>query len=162
MRQTLLAGPRLKIRINGIIAGYISDFNYTVNQGQKLTYGVDSPFPVEVAQGGTASSVSGSMAVWRPVGTSPETWGLLSARSGDSVASAVTDSGTPQGSMLGTAQYSTIEILDRQSETILVTIIDVMFSSQSWSVAQRGLMRGTVEFQGRFVVHPSPNGGSFF
>lgn len=162
MRQTLLAGPRLKVRINGIIAGYVSAFSYSVGQGQKLTYGVDSPFPTEIAQGGSPSNVTGSMTVWRPMGASPESWGLLSARSGDSVASAVVDSGTPGATMLGTAQYTTIEILDRESESILVTILDVMFASQSWSVEKSSLMRGTVEFQGRFVVHPVPGGSSFF
>jgi hypothetical protein len=143
--SNLITAPELKVRINGVLAGYATGFSYRVTQGQKMTFGVDSPFPQEIAQGAAPSFVEGQFTVLRPQGGSPEAWGFMTPRSS---VDGLTETGDPQSTALGSAKYSTIEITNRESDELIIKITHVMFDRQDWQVSARGLMQGSVSFQG--------------
>jgi hypothetical protein len=162
----LLNAPELKLLINGQVVGYATGLQYRSTQGQKVIYGVDSPLAQEIAQGAAPSIVEGSMVVLRPKGSSPESWGLVTPRTTDE--NGVFETGENQSNLagkyaqtaLGSGRYSTLELLDRVTGGVILRIFNVMFDSQSWSVSARGIMQGTVSFQGMTLLHSSETGGS--
>ena len=158
----LLSAPELKILINGQVAGYATGFQYRSTQGQKPIFGVDSPLAQEIAQGAAPSIVEGSMMVFRPLGASPEKWGLMTPRTIDDTGKQET--GDNIRTALGSGRYSVVEIIHRKTGDLILRIFHVMFDSQSWSVAARGIMQGTVSFQGMTVLHGTDDstGNAFF
>jgi len=154
--------PELKLYINNQLAGYANDFRYSVVQGQKAFYGVDSPFPQEIAQGAAPSLVEGTMTVFRPKNGSPEAWGFMTPRASkygseeDLVTGGFKANGmeNPGSTALGSGKYSIIRLEDRKTSKVVANIYFVMFSAQSWSVGARGIMMGTLSFQGMTVDHP--------
>ena len=48
--------------------GFARNLNFSVSQGQKVTYVVDSIIPAEIAQGAAPSFVKGSLNVFFPEG----------------------------------------------------------------------------------------------
>lgn len=157
----LLTAPEMKIRINGTLAGYVTGFSYQSSQGQKMVFGVDSPFPQEIAQGAAPSFVEGSFQVVRPKGGSPETWGYMTPRTSSD---GISESGDPSSTALGSGRYSTIEIFDRKTDALMFKALYVMFGTQNWRVVVKDVMLGTISFQGITVVHTanSETTGSFF
>jgi hypothetical protein len=151
--KVLISAPELIVRVNGKTIGYASGLNWSQTQGQKMTFGVDSPFPQEISQGSAPSFVSGSMTVYRLKNSSPEEQGIIAPR---------TPGGTPiaNTSIQGAAKYSVIELVDRQTKATILRFNGVMFASQSWSVQSRDIVQGVVSFQG-ITSTPVGDEGSF-
>lgn len=85
MISRIITGPSLLIKIKAeggfeTMVGYATDLQINVTQGQKEIFGVDSPFPFEIAQGAAPSMVRGSMAIFILKGTNLETIGLVPYR----------------------------------------------------------------------------------
>ena len=156
----LLAAPELRLRINGVLVGYATGLSYRISQGQKPIFGVDSPLPQELSQGAAPSMIEGSIIVVRPKGGSPENWQLMTPRTGDGTQ----ETGDVTQTALGSAQYSMIEVFDRQTDQLIIRISYVMFSQQDWQVGAGGLMQGSLSFQGIVAYHSAigPTSGSFF
>jgi hypothetical protein len=156
-----MSAPELKIKINGTVIGYCTAFTYRSSQGQKMTFGVDSPFPQEIAQGASPSFVEGTMELIRPKGGNPESWNFMTPRL--STDGKVED-GNLTSTALGSAKYSVLEVYDRASDTLMIKIGYVMFGTQSWAVGVKDVMKGTVSFQGIMLQHNNKDetSGSFF
>jgi hypothetical protein len=146
----LISAPELKLRINGVDAGYVTSIVYRVTQGQKEIFGVDSPMPQEIAQGAGPVIVQGSITVLRPKGASPEAWGIMTSRSGNN---GVIDTGDRNSSVAGAGAYSVVEILDRETDNLLIRITYVMFGIQEWRVQARQVMTGSIGFTGVIAEH---------
>jgi hypothetical protein len=53
------------------IIGYANNLQWTVVQGQKAIFGVDSPFPQEIAQAAGPSYITGTLTLYMPKGSDP-------------------------------------------------------------------------------------------
>jgi hypothetical protein len=158
----VLTGPELLLVINGKTIGFATNLTYSISQGQKAIMTVDSPFPAEIAQGAGVSMVQGSLSVYRisdeDKKTSLEGIGLIGSRSPDDDRMAANLNET----QLGAARYSTVEILHRKSKKRLLRIHYTMFGTQQWSVNSKGVMEGSVTFQGILASHTDDEGTKSF
>lgn len=85
MKSLLQTGASLALKVayedgKEKLIGFARGLSYTVSQGQKMTYTVDSPLPQEIAQGAGPMFVKGSLVVYLPKGTTPESVGLVPFR----------------------------------------------------------------------------------
>lgn len=62
--------------------GYASGISFTVTQGQKATFVVDTPFAAEIGQGGAPSFIRGTVTLYMPKGSNPVKAGLVPPTSG--------------------------------------------------------------------------------
>jgi hypothetical protein len=142
MISKIITGPSLLIKIkpeNGFeqTIGYATDLQLNVAQGQKEIFGVDSPFPFEIAQGAAPSLVRGTMAVYVLKGTNLETIGLVPYRSDDS-----------KETISPNSKYIDINIYDRASKTLIYGIKNCKVSSYTISVSTRNVLRCSLTFSG--------------
>lgn len=147
-RSPLQTSPSMVLRVNGKNIGFVSDLNYSITQGQKAIIGVDSPFPQEIAQGAGVSICQGSMQLFKLKGVSTESAGLVGYRNKNK------DMQTNMSeTTLGSARYSIVELVDRENHTLVLKVTNCMFASQSWRIPAKGLMVGSISFQGVFAQH---------
>ena len=154
MKSPIQSAPELRLLINGKVAGYATGLNYRILQGQKLIFGVDSPFPQEIAQGAGPSYAEGSIQVFRTKDGSPEIWGMMTPRTSED---GVFESGSIASTALGSGKYLVLELRERATDKIVLKMTHVMFGSQEWSVTAKQVMTGSVSFQG-IVAHNSDDG----
>ena len=155
--STIQSAPDLRVMINGKLIGFGSALSYSVSQGQKPILTVDSPFPAEIAQGAAMSMVEGTLTIFKIKGSSPESAGIIGAR---------TDlngqSNDPSYTTLGAAKYSVLEVYDRLSGNAIIKAYYVMFSTQNWTAQVKNVMQGTLTFQGIMAdTNPAQVNGSF-
>ena len=160
--SALQNGPELRLFINERLIGYATGLRYTVTQGQKPIYGVDSPVPQEIAQGAGPSILDGSITVYRPKDSSPEKSAIMTPRtsrlgiSEDGKLGGFLPNGkeAPGSFALGSGRYSTIRIEDRLTGKTIMQAYYVMFGSQSWTIGERQVVQGVLTFQGIVTEHP--------
>jgi hypothetical protein len=146
MTSLLHTGTTLLLKIeytNGAekVIGFAKSLSYTVSQGQKTTYGVDSPFPVEIAQGAAPSSVRGSLVTYLPKGSSPESMGLVPYRH------------DVQGSPINAgSRYMALKVYDRATGKIVFICEFCKVGSYSVNVMARGVVECAFQFEGMFVT----------
>jgi hypothetical protein len=150
-KSSLHAGPTLTLKIvydDGTekTIGYADSFQYTVMQGQREIFVVDSPFPAEIAQGATPSMVRGSISIYMPKGTSPESMGLVPYRQDENRRSVMTRS-----------RYFTWRIYDRATGQRVVDIERCKVGSYSVSIASHTLVKVALSFSGTYVT-PATSG----
>ena len=117
--------------------GFCSDFSYTVTNGQKMIYVVDSVTPAEIAQGATASMVSGSMNLYLPKGVTMESVGLVPQRhnlKGENV--------------MALSKAMTIKLYDRLSSLLIVAIEGAKVGQYTVSVPSKGIVKVQLTFNG--------------
>lgn len=88
-QSQLRTGPNMKLAISYEAGageertiGYASGFTFTVAQGQKATFVVDSPFAAEISQGGAPSFIKGTVTLYMPKGSNPVKAGLVPPTNG--------------------------------------------------------------------------------
>ena len=117
--------------------GFATKLDWTVNNGQKMIYVVDSPFPAEIAQGADRSYVSGTMTIYMPRVLTIESANLSPFRH------------DAQGQPVGPfTNYSSIRIYDRQSRGLILSLDYCKFSKYSVSAAARQVVMANIQFEG--------------
>lgn len=125
------------------IIGLVGNFGYSVNNGQKSTFGVDSQFPVEIAQSASPSQVKGQFDLFLPKGYTPESIGLVPYRTdidGSNIAAA--------------SNYMTIEMIDRTTQKVVFSCAYAKVGNYSLSVQAKGIVRATCQFDG-ILLNPN-------
>jgi hypothetical protein len=147
MQSAVHTGPSLTLKVfypadqTEKVIGFASDFQYSVSQGQKAIFAVDSPFPVEIAQAAAPSLVRGSMTIYLPKGSTPEAAGLVPFR---------TDS---QGEIAHAAsKYLHFRIYDRQTTGLLYSIDYAKVSSYSVSIRNRSVVMVQLQFEAMYCT----------
>lgn len=147
MKSLLQTGASLLLKIEYAsdgkekVIGFAKALSYSVQQGQKSTYVVDSPFPVEIAQGAAPSSVRGSMVLYLPKGSNPEAAGLVPYRHGSN--------GEPNQA---TSQYMHLKMYDRATNKLVFSCEYCKVSSYTMTIAARGVVECNLSFEGMYLT----------
>jgi hypothetical protein len=142
MKSLLHTGASLLLRVrydNGDskIVGFARNFSYSVSGGQKSTFVVDSPFPAEIAQSASPSQVRGTITVYLPKGSTPESAGLVPYR---------TDANGLN--LAAGSRYMAFEVYDRLTSGLVAACEYCKVSNYSVSIAARGVVQVTLTFDG--------------
>lgn len=143
MKSLLQTGASLLLKVqyaNGgkeKTIGFAQNLTFTVSQGQKMTYVVDTPFPAEIPQGATPSFVRGSLTTYLPKGTTPESVGLVPYR--------VNEEGDPYMTNSG---YLNFRIYDRLSNAMVLSCDFCKVNSYTVNIMSRGIVAVTFSFDG--------------
>lgn len=146
MKSMLHTGASLALKVkyetgDSKVIGFATNFNYTVNQGQKSTFVVDSPFPAEIAQSASPSQVRGSLTVFLPKGTTPESVGLVPLRVG-----------ADGNNLAASSRYMSFEIYDRSTWNLVMACEYCKVGSYSVSISARGVVQVNLSFDGILVT----------
>jgi hypothetical protein len=134
----------LKVRYedgNSKVIGYASSFSYTVTQGQKAIYTVDSPLPAEIAQSAGPSQVRGNLTIYLPKGTTPESLGLVPMRQGGA-----------GENLMAASKYLAFDIYDRDTSNLVVSCEYCKVGSYSLNIAAKGIVQVNLNFDGILVT----------
>lgn len=142
MKSLLHTGASLALKVayedgKEKLIGFARNFSYSVSQGQKVTYTVDSPLPQEIAQGAAPSFVKGQLTVFLPKGTTPESVGLVPYR--------VDAAGTPIGQL---SKHIHFRIYDRLTGNKVFMAEYCKVSNYSVVIQARGIVEVSLQFDG--------------
>jgi hypothetical protein len=128
--MSLVTGARSKLYINFRLIGEVTDFRYTSSTPRKPIYGIDATEPFEFVP--TITAIKGSIALLRPAGSgSMEGYGI-----------------TNSFEETAREKYVNIFLIDRKVPLPIFQCPRAVITGQSWNVPSRGMMTGTVEFEG--------------
>jgi hypothetical protein len=151
MLPTLTAGASLivKMVVDGegkeTTLGFASRLQYSVQNGQKLIFTVDSPFPEEIAQGASQSFVRGSMTLYLLRGQTLEAMDMAHFRH------------SPSGESLGPmSKYFNLRVYDRHTNGKVLSLDFCKFSGYTIDMAARSIVTANVTFEGMYA---SPGDG---
>ena len=125
---------------NEKVIGFATNLTYTVTQGQKSIFTVDSPFPAEIAQSAGPSFVKGSMTLFMPKGATMESAGLVPYR---------TDQGGEN--IAATSKYFDIKIYDRKTNQIVMTCKYCKVGQYTVNIPARGIVSISLAFDGMLL-----------
>jgi hypothetical protein len=117
--------------------GFAKNLSFSVSQGQRVTYVVDSIIPAEIAQGAGASFVKGSINVFLPKGCTMESVGLVPYR---------IDKDGSQIAQL--SKYLTFQVLDRATLNLVMALEYCKVGSYSFVAQARGIVEISMQFDG--------------
>ena len=142
MKSLLHTGASLALKVayeDGTekMIGFARNFSYTVSQGQKITYTVDSSLPQEIAQMAAPSFVRGQLTVYLPKGTTPESVGLVPYR--------VDAAGLPIGQLSKLIHF---RIYDRLTGNRVMSAEHCKVSTYTVSIQARGIVELNMQFDG--------------
>jgi hypothetical protein len=147
LKTTVYSGPQLLLKVfypndgKEKTIGFASNLAYTVTQGQKPIFTVDSTFPSEIAQSASPSMVHGSLSIFLPKGTTPESAGLIPYR---------TDA---QGqNNMAASKYLNIRIYDRLTSAMIFSLDFCKFGQYTMNIGARQIVRVDMVFEGYFVT----------
>lgn len=121
--------------------GFASRLNYSVSNGQKLIFTVDSPFPQEIAHGASQSFVKGTMTVYMLRGESLETMGISPYRQDANKAA----------SLGPLSKYFHLRIYDRHTGGKVLSLDWCKVSGYSVDMSIRSITTASVSFEGMFT-----------
>ena len=120
--------------------GYATALQYSVTQGQKPIFCVDSPFPYQIAQGAGPSMVRGQMSIYMMKGCTPEQLGLVAYRQ------------DAAGNIFATnSEYISLRIYDRATGTLLMGLESVKFGDYTVAFRARSIVQCLLNFEGLFA-----------
>lgn len=123
-------GARLVCLINGLLVGSVYNFNFTSVTNRTSIRGIDLSYPQEI--GASTTEVSGTLSLYRPLG--------IGGIQGIGFVAQAAD--------LAFEKYATLLILDIASDLPIFKCDLTQVTSESWSIAPKQLMTGTVSFSG--------------
>ena len=150
MKSLLHTAPSLQLKIakpgeTEKLIGYATGLQFTVMQGQKPIFVVDSPFPHQLAQAAAASMVRGQITIFLPKGMTPETAGLVPYRQDE------------QGNIFqGGSQYLNFRIYDRRTTQLVFSADYCKVSDYTVSIRARQTVMCTLNFEGIFLRPGNP------
>lgn len=120
--------------------GFATNLSFTVIQGQKSIFTVDSPFPQEIAQGAGASQVKGSVTLYMLKRSDPIRAGLVSP----------TGLFTGGGANQALSRYFHWRFYDRTTQELAWAINYVKISSFTINVQAKQVVTVNCQFEGMF------------
>lgn len=143
------------------LIGFCTGFNFNVNNGIKIIYTVDSPFPSEVAYGAQGMAVNATMNIVMPKGMTLEKAGLVPYRTaGGASANDSGANGVDQNSVfIGTGKYMHVRLYDRETRELVYGIEFCKVNSYAIDVTAKSVVRGQISLVGKFAV-PGNAGGN--
>lgn len=146
MKSLLHTGASLALKVayedgKEKLIGFAKGFTYTVSQGQKTTYTVDSSLPQEIAQGAAPVFVKGQLTVFLPKGTTPESVGLVPYR--------VNLAGEQIGQLSKSLHY---RIYDRLTGNRVFSAEYCKVSNYTAVIQARGIVEVSMQFDGVLVT----------
>jgi hypothetical protein len=130
MRNKILAGAGVKCMVNGVDWGTVVAVQYTIATPREEDRGVDSLLPFELSP--TTAQVTGTIQLLKLRGD-----GGLEAK----------DIANPLP-YLDTEQYFSIQLHDRQTGAIYLSVANASVESQSWNFAAKATVTGQFAFRG--------------
>lgn len=128
--MSLVTGARAKLYINFRFVGEVTDFEWSSSTQKKPIYGIDATEPFEFVPGVTR--VRGTVNLLRPAGSgSLEGYGITTSFEEHAL-----------------EKYVNITLIDRKLPTPIFQCPRAVILSQSWRVPSRGVMAGSMEFEG--------------
>lgn len=145
-QSTLRTGPNLVLKVSYAdspekTVGYAQSINFSVSQGQKAIYTVDSPFIQELAQGAAPSMVSGSVTLFMPKGSDPVRAGL---------AVPTVDFNATDDPLMVTSRYLNWRFYDRYTSELAFAVNFVKVSNWSTSISAKAVVQVNLNFEGLF------------
>lgn len=142
MKSLLHTGASLALKVaydsgQEKLIGFARGLSWTVSQGQKSTYTVDSPLPQEIAQGAAPSFVKGSLTVYLPKGTTPESVGLVPYR--------VDAGGQPVGQLSKIIHF---RVYDRLTGNRVMAAEYCKVGMYTVTIQARGIVEVSLQFDG--------------
>jgi hypothetical protein len=150
VKSLLHTGPSLQLKValpgnSEKLIGYATGLQFSVIQGQKPMFVVDSPFPAQIAQAAAGSMVRGQITIFLPKGMTPETAGLVPYRqdqNGDIFA--------------GNSQYVSFRVYDRATAQLVFAANYCKVSDYTIAIRSRQTVMCTLNFEGIFLVPGNP------
>lgn len=130
MSQKILTGANLVVYVNARPYGLVERFTWTEATPSRENRGIDTVEALELAP--THSSVSGTMEIWR-----------LKADGGLEGAGLKTHS-----RQMNRGRYFSLTLIDRITDEIFFQADRCRVDSQTWPVAVKQLVKGTVSWKG--------------
>jgi hypothetical protein len=130
MLSSIICSPHAVVYINGKPFAHVSSFNFTDIRPHKTIYGIDSLYPLDTVPG--PLSYNASMQLYR-------------LRSGGGIEG---DGLAPTWEAATRGKYFSILVLDRATMDILFEGRKNRITQQSWSMAAKQIVTGTVQFTG--------------
>jgi len=145
-KSILRTGPSLSLRVSypdgeEKTIGYAQSISFSVNQGQKKFYTVDSPFAQEISQGAGPSGVTGSVVLFMPKGSDPVRAGLVPSAA---------SFGLSDQPLLVTSKYFNWRFYDRYTGELAFAVNFVKVSSWSTTVSAKSVVMVNMTFDGIF------------
>jgi hypothetical protein len=132
-----MAGKPLVVRgldcilyINGRVFGIATGIDWDASTGAQARYGIDQQTPFEILS--TQASIRGTVECLRHHNTAGvEGAGIV-----------------PEEEALSRARYFFLQLVDRQTDTVILQVPKAALINQRWSVKARGVMTGSFTFEG--------------
>lgn len=147
MQSLAHAGPTLSVKVfypdigTEKLIGFASDLTFDVTQGQKAQFVVDSPFPAQIDQAAGQSSVKGSITLFLPKGSTPESSGLVPFRKDQD-----------GGIAIAATKYIDLRIYDRATSGLLYIIEGFKASQTSVAIGSRRVVQVRLQFEARYLT----------
>ena len=122
------------------VIGFANNLTYTVTQGQKSIFVVDSPFPAEIAQSAGPSFVKGSLTLYLPKGATMESVGLVPYRTDQQGANVAAKS-----------KYFDIKVYDRLTNSPVMSCKYCKVGQYTVNIPARGIVSVTLTFDGMLL-----------
>lgn len=144
------AGYQVKIAIDNSneerTIGFATKLNYTVTNGTKTSFGVDSPFPQEIGQGAAPSFVRGTMNLYMPRGMTLESLNMSPHRQDGE--------GAPVGPFV---KYMHIRIYDRLSRALVLSLDFCKISQYTVDITAKSVVSAALSFEGMLASPGNAN-----
>lgn len=134
--SVVLTGALIKFYLNGKLYKEIQSVGYSIEYGETEIYGIDSPFPQEIAT--TRVSVSGQVS-----GLRIKLSGGIMAYNGRTLIKDIVSS-----------PYVSIRIQDRQTAEDLLFIPNAKIVNQRYEAAAKGTVKMSFSFKGLVPLEP--------
>ncbi len=129
MRSFLLGGAKVRLYINGLAFGRVTNFSWQSETPKKAIYGIDSTEPYELAV--TTSRITGSISVLRSSGDG--------GAEGAGIAAPLHD--------LSKELYFSIALVEILTDTTIFEATRCSMTGQQWGAPAKGLMSGSISFE---------------
>ncbi len=152
MISQLSTGPSLQVKIafdgsnEERTVGFATKLSYSVNNGQKMIFTVDSPFPAEISHGAAQSYVRGQMSLFMPRGQTLEDLNMTPHRHDEQ--------GQPVGPY---TKYFSIRVYDRLTQTLLLSLDFCKISGYSVDITAKSVVTAMVNFEGMLASPGNSN-----
>ncbi len=128
--STVIKGAECKLFIGGKVYAEVQSISYTLDYGETEIYGIDSPYPQEIAH--TKTTVQGTVS-----GVRVKLTGGLQGYNA-----------RPRINEILYNPYVSLEIRDRQTDTKLLWLPQMKVTSETFSVEAKGIVRLSFAFKG--------------
>jgi hypothetical protein len=130
VKSVVVTGAKLVLYVNGEVLGRVSEMSWSVETSHRRAYGLDSLTPAELIPQSTR--VHGVIRL------------IKTARDGGAEGAGLT-APIPD---LSRVKYCALMLVDRDTDTVVFRVDRAFVESQGWSAPSRGVVTGTVAFEG--------------